>query len=252
MPSLPKRIWDRTFKPAFVLHRTFMLRRLGKYSPQFRGRVLDVGAGYKPYAHVFTETDAYLGTNALSFHGPETAKRLTPYTDVCVDDGSQLPFRDASFDGVLALQILSVVESPGALFREVGRVLTPDGLFLATTDFLYPKWSGTDAMRHTDYHLRRLAEQNELEVVAIESFGGFWTTMHMLLIHFLRNYAERRKEDTTLGIRCVRTVFHVVATVTMPLIRLAGVAIYHYEKDRASDFTYTMNNLILMRKPPKS
>lgn len=77
------------------------------------GRVLDVGCGSKPHKRLFP---------GLEWVGIDTR----PVGDV-VGDAEQLPFDDESFDTVLCVNVLHLVESPIRAMREMARVLKPGG-----------------------------------------------------------------------------------------------------------------------------
>lgn len=59
--------------------------------------------------------------------------------DVVVHDLANLPFRNHEFDTVAILAALNYFDNPGAVLREVSRVLKPDGMVLLT--FLNKKTS---------------------------------------------------------------------------------------------------------------
>ena len=60
-----------------------------------------------------------------------------PNVDI-VGDALELPFADASVDGVVIQAVLEHLTDPWAALREISRVLKPAGLCLATTPFLQP------------------------------------------------------------------------------------------------------------------
>lgn len=86
------------------------------------GILLDCGAGWRPSIR-----DNVITTEILQY----------PSTDV-VAIGEHLPFRDASFDGVLSLHVLEHVKNPFVCAAELMRVLKPHGRFLAVIPYIVP------------------------------------------------------------------------------------------------------------------
>lgn len=65
----------------------------------------------------------------------EDARRaLGDRADYVAADIQDMPFEDASFDGVIANHMLYHVEDRPRAFREVARVLRPDGVFYCSTN----------------------------------------------------------------------------------------------------------------------
>jgi SAM-dependent methyltransferase len=140
------------------------------------GQVLDLGAGsganfplYSPSAHVVAvEPDPYMLRRALRRRALTSSGRL----DLCQAVGEALPFRDTSFDAVVATLVLCTVADPEQTLHEVRRVLRPgghlyflehvraDGLLGRVQDAIRPLWSyfggGCVVNRRTEATLRRV------------------------------------------------------------------------------------------------
>lgn len=119
-------------------------------------RVLDLGCGAGfiaiPLAragHDVTGIDLSESTLSVarSRSSPELPVRFER-ADVCA-----VPEPDASFDAVLALDLLEHVEQPAALIREAARVLKPGG------QFIYHTFNRTPAARLLAIHMLRLVVQ---------------------------------------------------------------------------------------------
>lgn len=99
--------------------------------------VLEIGPGLRPTAPVagsyFVETSAR-AVNTLSRAGGRSIQ---------AGDGF-LPFRDASVDAVLALEVLEHVEEDRRLIAEMARVLRPGGLAVVSVPLRMALWSATD------------------------------------------------------------------------------------------------------------
>ncbi|MBM4081399.1 MAG: class I SAM-dependent methyltransferase [Planctomycetes bacterium] len=83
------------------------------------GKVLDVGAGSQRVAPNVVTLD------------------ITPAPNVdCLGDAHQLPFKDASFHGVLSSALLEHVDDPRRVVSEIHRVLKPGGVVYFNVPFL--------------------------------------------------------------------------------------------------------------------
>jgi len=141
MKSFVQRIISKYFQVfQFLINIRFTRKKIAKYQHLFSGKLLDVGAGDKPYKELFSKVNEYCGTNTRHHYEINDLIVDEAHTDVWIDDASKLPFDDNSFDGVVCFQVLSLIQEPKQFFKEVARILKPEGYFMLTTDFLYPKW----------------------------------------------------------------------------------------------------------------
>ncbi len=87
-------------------------------------------------------------------------------------DGAHLPFRDATFDVVVCLEVIEHVRHPESLVAEVERVLRPGARLWLSVPFLYPIHDAPhDFRRYTEYGLRQLLATGELEIVGVRRQG---------------------------------------------------------------------------------
>lgn len=92
------------------------------------GRVLDLGAGPGHYARLAAARGARVAV-ALDLAPEMAASAPSPSL---VADAERLPFRDASFDVVIAALLVSYVGARRSFFLEVSRVLGPGGVFICS------------------------------------------------------------------------------------------------------------------------
>lgn len=99
--------------------------------PQTHASILDVGAG----------TGAFLSrlkaAGYSQLHGIDIALPAEPtpgvqFHELDLDTG-RLPFEDASIQLISSIEVIEHIENPGALFKELSRILAQDGVLLMTT-----------------------------------------------------------------------------------------------------------------------
>ena len=79
-------------------------------------------------------------------------------------DASFLPFTDQSVDSVIMLEVVEHVAKPNRAFKEVQRVLKPEGMLLLSLPFLYPIHDEShDYQRLTRYGLQPDRKEAGLE-----------------------------------------------------------------------------------------
>ncbi len=192
---------DRQYKPAvsfrYKIRALTTFRALRRHlDPQSPLRVLDLGAAdgatlleigrLLPAGSTLTGVEYSPVLVAL-------AARLAPAVEVLRGDISSLPetIKHESFDLVIALAVLEHLAQPVAAILEAARVLTPGGLFIASTP--HPFWDvlATRLRMLEDHHETHLgraemlgfARQAGLEVLEYRRFMwgpvGFLPYLHI-------------------------------------------------------------------------
>ncbi len=232
----------------FLINIRLTRDKLKRHGQRIGGRILDIGAGDQPYRDCFPRAKEYVATNKHSHYGEQDSENIASFTDVWLDDAKSLPFKTGSFDAVLCFQVLSLVAEPQALFAEAARVLRPGGLFVLTTDFLYPKWDNEDLMRHTDRHLTELAKASGLIVETMESTGGVFAMIHCCLTRYIRGYPQRVTSASGIFSRALKALVLIFYLGITPFYSIAGYFIYLAERKQNNEFAYTVNSLVICRK----
>ena len=165
-----------------------IVKLLKAAAPRARGKLLDVGCGEKPYEAFFrSHVASYTGIeHAATF--AKTAAGHRSHADV-VYDGDRMPFPDGTFDTVLSVQVLEHTPRPGALIKEIARVLAPDGLLILTAPFSFRVHEQPhDYFRYTPYGLAHLCDEAGLEITETQYQGSLWS----VLGHKLNTYLAFR------------------------------------------------------------
>jgi SAM-dependent methyltransferase len=231
----------------YNIHPAMMHYKLKQLLPLIKGRWLDIGAGDQPYKKHFAGADEYLTTNTKQHYKPQELEQIEKHTTYWIEDGKTLPVSDQSFDGVACFQVLSLIEKPEDFFREINRVLKPGGKLILTTDFLYPQWNKFDRNRLTSFSLEQLCEMTDFEVLTIESFGGFASTMYKLFNRWTLTYPEMWKTNITFA-KILAVIPYLVLLILQPIINLEGRLIFEIEKRNRNTTDFTFNLLLVATK----
>lgn len=130
-------------------------------------RVLDAGAGTRPYAALFRRQEYHSCDMPGGFYEAR-------HDFECRLDA--IPQPDASYDAVILTQVLEHVPNPIAVLREIRRVLRPGGRVLLSVPMNSPlhgePWH---FFQFTHHGLAELARQSDLVLATVEKLGGaFW------------------------------------------------------------------------------
>lgn len=111
-------------------------------------RWLDIGCGLKPYAQCFPNAH-YVGIDIEDSGRPIDMKVPDKFYD-----GTNIPYEDGLFDGVLCTQVLEHVEDIDKFLAECNRVVKVGGSFIISVPFLYKEHEKPyDFRRFTSYGL---------------------------------------------------------------------------------------------------
>jgi SAM-dependent methyltransferase len=133
-----------------------------------RGRLLDLGCGKIPLFEAYRD---FVTDNVCADWGNSLHKN--DHLDVECDLTKPLPFADGEFDTILLSDVLEHIPEPAQLWREMSRVLAPDGRILMNVPFFY--WlheQPYDYYRYTEYALQRLAELADMRITHLSVIGG--------------------------------------------------------------------------------
>jgi ubiquinone/menaquinone biosynthesis C-methylase UbiE len=148
---------------------------------------IDVGCGSTPFKYLFTKHQ-YTGID-IEREGYGQAEK---YVDKFYD-GSQIPFDDNYFDGVLCNQVLGVCDDDGLLLSEIARVLKVGGYLVLSTPFIYREVEKPfDFRRFTSYGIIKKLEENKFKLIENMKILSSLETLAMLLSNYISNHTPTR------------------------------------------------------------
>jgi SAM-dependent methyltransferase len=198
----------------------YLLRRaVGKLLAKRRAydQVLEIGAGTAMMKSLITQ-QSDIGRYLLSdVEESDTA-------DV-VCDAQNMPFDKASFDLLLAFEVLEHIPDPDAFFSEIERVLTPDGEVLLSVPFIYGRHDFQDFHRWTPQGLRQLFEKHGLGVQNIIERGGTALAINRLFVNFIHDRMRATKKGWRAKGLGKKVYFAVMTAALIPVTILSWFAL---------------------------
>jgi len=182
-------------------NRRLLLRALTDALPNFRGRLLDVGCGHRPYRSLLLSPPS----QATDYVGMDLPDNIYRPPDLSWD-GRRIPLEDATVDSAVLTEVLEHCPNPDWVLRETARVLKPGGFMFLTVPFIWPIHTvPNDEFRYTPFALRRLLEQAGFQNPVIEATGG----RHAVLAITLGLWVRRRALTSRVHL-VTRTVLSIL------------------------------------------
>jgi len=188
----------RFFISPYFLSRFYRLQSIKRIVKKYKifGTVLDIGCGSKPYRSLFDNIKEYRGIDFKDYSVNKDFPAGKPdyyFSDKYIKTLT-LPFKNESFDNVVAFQVLEHHPNPQKLINEMFRIVKNKGYILLTTPFLGGiHEEPNDYQRFTKYGLIELFKLYKCELLEIIKQGSLFSTISMLLNESLNSFAAKNK-----------------------------------------------------------
>lgn len=196
---------------------------LGTPWRQANWRFLEQQVSRCPSDAVFLDVGAGRGDFAAIFNGrPYLALEVYPYpeVDLVCDLTCQVPFRPASFDGIVLMNVLEHVYDGRAMLATLAKLLKPGGVLLVAVPFLLKIHQAPyDFARYTGYSLERLGCDAGLQV---ESLEGYYDPAFVLGEGLRNLYRWTLPGLPALRRRTARVLLALISALAGCLARLVG------------------------------
>jgi SAM-dependent methyltransferase len=212
----------------FVVHQIHDRVLARAASQYFRGRLIDIGCGEKPYREMMASLVAeHVGVD----HEGTTHRRDS--IDL-FGSAYAIPVPDGSFDSALCTGVLEHLEEPEAALRECFRVLRAGGHAIYSVPFIWHLHEEPrDFYRFSKHGLQYLFTKVGFEVLDLQALSGFWTTFATLTSYNLSRWQRG-------PLRWIRAIDLMTA--------VGQLGAYAFDKlDRAEQWTWMYT--VVARKP---
>ena len=157
-------------------------------------QILDIGCGGGWVAQHFTEKKNYVVSLDISLKNPvEALKKYSgDFHAAVVADAFNLPFRDNSFDIIVASEVIEHLTDPGIFIAKWLRVLKPGGKLIMLTPYneqrVYHTCVHCNNMTPANAHLHSFNEKNISEYLPREGIKTLTTRSNNKYLTKLRIY----------------------------------------------------------------
>lgn len=154
-------------------------------------RIIDIGCGtgtvLKNIQNYISHSKMFIGID-ISINMLEVAKSKDLDSNYLLASALSIPFHDNSFDGIIAIYLLHLLEDKGTFFDECFRILTRSGwIFIVTAPhfFIHNHPLNKFFPRFKSIDLQRFPEEQEIDYLLVKS--GF-KKIHKAYYVVLRNW----------------------------------------------------------------
>jgi SAM-dependent methyltransferase len=188
-------------------------------------KLLDAGAGLKPYEPFFQHCDyeSCDFADCDQFYGNlDDGRRdnlAARHTYICTLD--QIPVADNRYDVILLTEVLEHVPSPAAVLKELHRVLKPGGQLLITV----PQGYGIHGEPYnffyfTRYGLELVLREAGFEVIVMRERGGYFYFLYDRLANAIPRIVVGYKNQMSLMMLLLSPIHIFLAYLLGPALLL--------------------------------
>jgi len=225
--------------PHFV-NRYYLKKNIGEQAKKykFKGSVIDIGCGEKPYESLFYYSGSYLGIDFRSFSRNKGYYKSEPdfYFPKNYSLKWRLPFSNSAFDNAVSFQVLEHHPETEKMIAEMARIVKTKGLVMISAPLVWGLHEKpVDYFRFTPYLLSKLLEEKGLKVLELKKLGSFFSVLSSLTTDYLMELANKNK------------IFFFLALIIYPFLLSGSYLCLLLDQLFKSDDIY-LNTLILARK----
>ena len=186
-------------------------------------KILDAGAGLKPYERFFQhcDYDSCDFANCDQFYGNIDDGRRDNiagrHTYICPLD--HIPVPDNTYDFVLCTEVLEHVPSPSAVLKEIFRVLKKSGTLFVTV----PQGYGIHGEPYNFFYFTRFGldlvlKEAGFEVIQIQERGGYFYYLYDRLANAIPRIVLGYKKHMSLMMFALSPVHIILAYILGPAL----------------------------------
>jgi SAM-dependent methyltransferase len=208
----------RFYISPYFLIRHYLNRDIGRLVDKydFKGKLIDIGCGNKPYRDIFKKISSYEGIDFKDFSVNKDCLPSKPefYFEENYLKDLRLNFKDDSFDVSVSFQVLEHHKNPKLFIEEMLRITKCHGYVMISFPLVNELHEiPNDYFRFTEFGLREMLCGLNCELLEVKRQGGILSVIYKLLNGNLNYFASKNRFNYFLAVMVfpVFLVFQYVA-----------------------------------------
>ncbi len=150
-----------------------LLECIQYFSYLFKGKLLDLGCGNKPYSVIYND----ICSSSTSCDVPFSLHKKAEVDVLCFAEDIDQHFSCGSFDTVLCTEVLEHTVNDRKAISNIYNVLKENGTLIISVPFTYVMHEAPyDYRRYTYYGIKDILEQNKFEIRSVFSMGATFSS----------------------------------------------------------------------------
>ena len=218
------------FNPYFIIRRG-LYQHIKQLSSALQGKLMDFGAGSKPYRQLF-HVEQYVGVDIQESGHDHTHEDIDVFYD-----GKTIPFPDQSFDSVFSSEVFEHIFNLDEILNEINRVLKPGGKMLITLPFVWDEHEiPYDFARYTSFGIVHILQQKGFIILHQAKTTPYVSTLFQMWNAYVYQHLFPKH-------KIARILLTPLFTMPFTLLGLGLGALL------PKNFNFYHNNVVLVQKP---
>ncbi|MEO8665593.1 MAG: class I SAM-dependent methyltransferase [Ignavibacteria bacterium] len=159
-----------------------LLECIQHFKSLFKGKLLDLGCGNKPYSVIYNEVcESCVGCDV-----PFSIHKDADVDVLCMAEDIDKHFATGSFDCVLCTEVLEHTSDDRKVIENINKILKDNGTLIISAPFTYVLHEAPhDFRRYTFHGLKNIIENNGFEVQSAFSMGATFSSGYFIFYYSL-------------------------------------------------------------------
>lgn len=215
-----------------------LLESINHFKSLFKGKLLDLGCGNKPYSDIYNE----ICESSVGCDVPFSLHREVKVEVLCFAEDIDKHFEPDSFDTVLCTEVLEHTANDRAVISNINKILKLNGNLIISAPYTYVTHEAPyDYRRYTYYGLKDILEKHSFEVKAVFSMGATFSSIFFIFYYSLTKmfmYGFKK-----IGFKNINSNNFIRAIISLPELVMFKIYIPFFRRKLKLNKALTTNEI---------